>query len=121
MPEDAHTTATAPGAAPLAGKTAGVIGGGPAGMLCAAHLARLGAAVAVFERTEASAAGAVWSISLGRCAKEAIEAAGLSSDFGPELRCVCMHACRRETPGGNAAGAASAAFACYRLHAGVHC
>lgn len=84
-----------PAAAPLAGKTAGVIGGGPAGMLCAAQLARLGARVQVFERTEGTAPSpAVWSISLGRCAKDAIEAAGLSSEFGPELRCACTcHMC----------------------------
>ena len=78
----------------LAGKTVGIVGGGPGGMLCAAHLAWLGAAVEVFERHDPAAVDtskpppAVWSIALGVSAKRAIEAAGLSSDFGPQWQCV---------------------------------
>lgn len=78
----------------LAGKTVGIVGGGPGGMLCAAHLARLGAAVEVFERHDPAAAGegrppqAVWSIAMGAPARKAIAAAGLQSDFGPRYKCV---------------------------------
>ena len=105
-------TANAPGvaeAAPqvLAGKTGGVVGCGPGGMLCAAHLARLGATVEVFERfdpravDESRAPPAVWSIALSDTASAAIAAAGLNPDFGPKWKCApaCMHAlCRREMP-----------------------
>eukprot|EP00892_Ulva_mutabilis_P004958 jgi/Ulvmu1/2834/UM143_0006.1 len=76
---------SAAGAAPqvLAGKTAAVVFGGPAGMLCAAHLARLGASVQVFEsRAEAGSPLAGRTIGLGAMAKHSIEAAGLNSDFG---------------------------------------
>eukprot|EP00892_Ulva_mutabilis_P005934 jgi/Ulvmu1/3712/UM170_0018.1 len=76
----------------LAGKTVAVVGGGPGGMLCAAHLARLGAAVEVFERHDPAAVDrtktppSLWSIALGEPAGNAIEAAGLSADFGPQWR-----------------------------------
>ena len=96
MPEpDVHSGETSQ-AAPqvLAGRTVAVVGGGPAGMLCAAHLARLGAAVEVFESRDPAAADPaqaplpVWSIALGLNAKKAMKAAGLSSDLGPQWRCA---------------------------------
>ena len=93
-----NPSAAAVGPAPqvLAGRTVAVVGGGPGGVLCAAHLARLGAAVDVFESRDPEAVGqgqgkqppAMWSIALGSCAERAIEAAGLSSDFGPQWRCT---------------------------------
>ena len=86
----------------MAGKTVGIAGGGPGGMLCAAQLARLGAAVEVFERHDPEAADtgrpppAVWSIALGTVARRAIEAAGLNPDFGPQWKCVSSE--RRVVP-----------------------
>ena len=68
-----------------------VIGAGPGGMLCAAAFAQQGADVRVFERRSVEEQGAPelgWSIALGRVAREALEAAGLSSDFGPSARCL---------------------------------
>ena len=78
----------------LAGKTAAVVGGGPGGMLCAAHLARLGAAVEVFERHDPAAVDegkpppAVWTIGLAAPATRSVKAAGLNPDFGKKWRCV---------------------------------
>lgn len=78
----------------LAGKTVGIVGGGPGGMLCAAHLARLGAAVEVFERRNNGPKGngkpipAGWNIMLNPIARRAIDSAGISSDFGPMWRCA---------------------------------
>jgi 2-polyprenyl-6-methoxyphenol hydroxylase-like FAD-dependent oxidoreductase len=68
-----------------------VIGGGPAGVLTAAHFAKRGAKVTVYERRTAQqqndpARG--WSIALGEVATGAIEAAGLSADFGVGGMCV---------------------------------
>ena len=76
----------------LAGKTVGIVGGGPGGMLCAAHLAGLGAAVEVFERRNNGPKGqpppAGWNIMLSSIARQAIDSAGISSDFGPMWRCA---------------------------------
>ena len=74
----------------MEGCTVAVIGGGPAGILAAAQFAKLGATVAVYEgrslsRQHAAAQG--WVIALGKVAREAIEAAGLSAGFGPSSRC----------------------------------
>lgn len=68
-----------------------VIGGGPAGVLTAAHFANRGARVAVYERRSLSQQEAPrlgWSITLGDVALGAMEEAGLSADFGPEGLCV---------------------------------
>lgn len=78
----------------LAGKTAAVVGGGPAGMLCAAHLARLGAAVEVLERHDPEAVDkskpppAVWTIGLAAPAKKSMKAAGLNPEFDPKWKCA---------------------------------
>ena len=89
------TAAVEPAPQVLAGKTVGVAGGGPGGMLCAAHLARLGATVEVFERHDPAVATsdppAVWSIILSPALKWVIEAAGISADFGPKWRYRLMH------------------------------
>eukprot|EP00892_Ulva_mutabilis_P005928 jgi/Ulvmu1/3707/UM170_0013.1 len=87
LPAGGSAAAAAPQV--LAGKTVAVVGGGPGGMLCAAHL---GAAVDVFERHDPAAVDrtkpppALWNIALGEPAGNAIEAAGLSADFGPQWR-----------------------------------
>eukprot|EP00892_Ulva_mutabilis_P007319 jgi/Ulvmu1/495/UM001_0503.1 len=68
----------------LDGRKVAVIGGGPGGILCAAHLAKLGAQVTVYERWPATKAWSQpgWNIMLGNVAGKSIQAAGLSSDFG---------------------------------------
>lgn len=74
----------------MQGCTVAVIGGGPAGVLCAAQFAKLGADVTVYERrtlAEQQDPGIGWSIALGGVACQSIEAAGLSSDFGPLKQC----------------------------------
>lgn len=72
----------------MKGTSVAVVGGGPAGMLCAAQFAKHGALVTVFERASEveSEEKSGWNITLGQTAKRAIEAAGLSTDFGPEWR-----------------------------------
>eukprot|EP00892_Ulva_mutabilis_P008249 jgi/Ulvmu1/5797/UM025_0052.1 len=89
----------------LAGRTVGIVGGGPAGLLCAAHMAMHGAEVTVFESREApqtaapepsggggsggdggDAGGRTWNIALGVVSKHAIQAAGLSADLGPQWK-----------------------------------
>eukprot|EP00892_Ulva_mutabilis_P008246 jgi/Ulvmu1/5794/UM025_0048.1 len=68
-------------------KTVGIVGGGPAGMLCAAYMAATGASVRVFERYDpARSAGTGrmrpwWNIGLGPVSKRAIEGAGLEPRF----------------------------------------
>ena len=67
-----------------------VIGGGPAGVLSAAHFAKRGAKVTVYEKRplqKQDAPGRGWSIALGELATHCIEAAGLSADFGAAGRC----------------------------------
>lgn len=67
-----------------------VVGGGPAGIVAAAQFAQLGATVTVYESRSLSkqhAAAQGWVIALGEVAREAIEAAGLSADFGGSSRC----------------------------------
>lgn len=67
-----------------------VIGGGPAGTLCAAQFAKRGARVTVYERKSCDEQVSVrlgWPIALGRMGTDAIDAAGLSSDFGPTYEC----------------------------------
>lgn len=62
-----------------------VIGGGPAGVLSAAHFAKRGAKVTVYETRQLEkqvAPGRGWSIALGDLATRSIEDAGLSADFG---------------------------------------
>jgi 2-polyprenyl-6-methoxyphenol hydroxylase-like FAD-dependent oxidoreductase len=74
----------------MKGCSVAVIGGGPAGTLCAAHFAKRGARVTVYEpRTVAQQTSVQlgWSIAMGRMGTDAIDAAGLSSDFGPTYRC----------------------------------
>lgn len=71
------------------GCTVAVIGGGPAGTLAAAHFAKLGATVTVYERysiTKQNSVALGWVIALGKVACDAIEAAGLSADFGLSAR-----------------------------------
>lgn len=73
-----------------------VIGGGPAGVLCAAQFAKQGANVTVYERrtlAEQQDPGIGWSIALGGVACQSIEAAGLSSDFGPLKRYFSSSLC----------------------------
>lgn len=77
----------------MEGLSIGVIGGGPGGMLCAAAFAQQGACVSVYERRseqEQNLPELGWSIALGGVAREALEAAGLSSDFGPSARCALV-------------------------------
>lgn len=82
----------------LAGRTVGVVGGGPGGMLCAAHLARLGASVEVFERHDPNSEDKsrppppLWSIRLGPNGWQSLVAAGLNPDLGPQWGCGRMHA-----------------------------
>jgi 2-polyprenyl-6-methoxyphenol hydroxylase-like FAD-dependent oxidoreductase len=67
-----------------------VIGGGPGGVLSAAHFASLGARVTVYERStaeERESQNLGWTIALGRVAREAIEHADIPADFGPAARC----------------------------------
>jgi 2-polyprenyl-6-methoxyphenol hydroxylase-like FAD-dependent oxidoreductase len=75
----------------MEGCNVAVIGGGPAGVLCAAHFAKQGANVTVYERrtlAQQQDPGIGWSIALGGVACKALEDAGLSSDFGPQHKCV---------------------------------
>lgn len=68
-----------------------VIGGGPAGVLTAAHFAKHGARVSVYEKRTASEQQAPrlgWTIALGDVATGAIEQAGLSADFGRSGLCA---------------------------------
>lgn len=70
--------------------TVAVIGAGPGGVLCAAAFAQQGADVSVYERRSEQQQAAPelgWSIALGGVARQALEAAGLSSDFDPSGRC----------------------------------
>jgi 2-polyprenyl-6-methoxyphenol hydroxylase-like FAD-dependent oxidoreductase len=74
----------------MLGKVA-VVGGGPAGVISAAALSWLGAQVTVYERRsleEQQSPDPGWAISLGGCAREAIEAAGLSANFGEQYQCA---------------------------------
>jgi 2-polyprenyl-6-methoxyphenol hydroxylase-like FAD-dependent oxidoreductase len=83
----------------LDGKRVVVVGGGPAGMLAAGHMAKLGAHVDVFERQANSKLGtneeddpmapvrAGWNILLGQRARLSLETAGLSAEFPTEDRC----------------------------------
>lgn len=76
----------------MGGCSVAVIGGGPAGTLCAAHFAKRGAHVTVYEPKTLAQQKSVqlgWSIAMGRMGTDAIDAAGLSSDFGPTYRCAC--------------------------------
>lgn len=73
-----------------------VIGGGPAGVLTAAHFAKRGARVTVYEKRtvpQQNVPGLGWSIGLGDVATGAIEAAGLSADFGAAGRCALSSGC----------------------------
>jgi 2-polyprenyl-6-methoxyphenol hydroxylase-like FAD-dependent oxidoreductase len=75
----------------MKGCNVAVIGGGPAGVLTAAHFAKRGAHVTVYERRTAQQQSDPvrgWSIALGDVATDSITAAGLSADFGPEGRFV---------------------------------
>lgn len=66
-----------------------VVGGGPGGLLSAAHFASLGARVAVYERRtaeEQTCSQPGWTIALGRLARDAIEGADVSGDFGPSAQ-----------------------------------
>ena len=75
----------------LEGCDVAVVGGGPAGMLCAAQFAKQGAAVTVYERrtlAQQQDPGIGWSIALGGVSCKAMEDAGLSSEFGPRRRCA---------------------------------
>jgi aspartate oxidase len=67
-----------------------VIGGGPAGTLCAAQFAKRGARVTVYERKyfqEQASVTLGWPIALSRMGTDPIEAAGLSSNFGATQEC----------------------------------
>eukprot|EP00892_Ulva_mutabilis_P001613 jgi/Ulvmu1/11452/UM076_0027.1 len=90
-PRAAATAGAATGAEVMKGKTAAVVGGGPAGLLAAAQLARLGAKVKVFERLSPQdqiIPPSVWAICLGKIAADAIVGAGLNPDFGVQWRAV---------------------------------
>eukprot|EP00892_Ulva_mutabilis_P008247 jgi/Ulvmu1/5795/UM025_0049.1 len=73
-------------------KSVGIIGGGPAGLLCAAYIAATGASVRVFERysptdsAETDQTRPCWNIGLSPVSKRAIEGAGLKSDFRAEFK-----------------------------------
>jgi 2-polyprenyl-6-methoxyphenol hydroxylase-like FAD-dependent oxidoreductase len=67
-----------------------VVGGGPAGCLAAAHLARLGATVTVYEAAPlVTAAGKQpgWMMVLNRVSGEAIVRAGLNPTMSEKYRC----------------------------------
>lgn len=74
----------------MEGSSIVVIGGGPGGMVAAAHFAAMGARVTVYERStyeEQTSSQRGWPIALGDVAKTSIEEAGMSSDFGPSCKC----------------------------------
>jgi 2-polyprenyl-6-methoxyphenol hydroxylase-like FAD-dependent oxidoreductase len=74
----------------MGGKVA-VIGGGPSGLVSAAALAQAGAQVTVYEKRtleQQRTPEQGLAIALGGCAREAIEAAGLSADFGAQHKCA---------------------------------
>jgi 2-polyprenyl-6-methoxyphenol hydroxylase-like FAD-dependent oxidoreductase len=72
----------------LSKKTVAVVGAGPAGVVAAAQLARLGARVDVYERhtPQENALTRGWTIGLSNMARRALEAAHFSTEFPPELR-----------------------------------
>eukprot|EP00892_Ulva_mutabilis_P008251 jgi/Ulvmu1/5799/UM025_0054.1 len=78
----------------LDGKRVAVVGGGPAGMMAAAHVASLGADVDIYERysenkkvPESSRSfRAGWLILLGSGVSKAFDSAGISPDLGEEHR-----------------------------------
>jgi hypothetical protein len=75
----------------LAQKRVAIVGGGPAGVLAAAQMARLGARVDIFEKASGEfedELGSGWIIGLADMAKRAIEDAGLSAKFPENVRCV---------------------------------
>lgn len=77
---------------PMEGQRVGIIGGGPAGMLCAAYMAKNGASVTVLERydpstdTESGQPRPWWNIGLSQISRTAIEGAGLSAEFEPQFK-----------------------------------
>jgi 2-polyprenyl-6-methoxyphenol hydroxylase-like FAD-dependent oxidoreductase len=75
----------------LAEKKVAIIGAGPAGVLTAAHMARLGARVDVYEaakREDLFVRNVDWNIRLNRMSERAIADAGLSTDKPAGLKCV---------------------------------
>ena len=84
-------------AEPMKGRSVGVIGGGPAGMLAAAYMAKSGAMVTVFERYDPSRSSATdrprpwWNIGLSPISRKAIEGAGLCVNFDEQFKCVPFH------------------------------
>lgn len=70
----------------MEGVSVAVVGAGPAGMVSAAQLLKHGASVTVFERSTGNEGSEGWNMTLGKTSKAAIEAAGLSPDFGPACR-----------------------------------
>lgn len=92
-------------AGPLEGKKVGIIGGGPAGMLCAAYMAKHGATVTVLERydpsqdTDSGKPRPWWNIGLSTVSKTAIEGAGLTADFEAQFRrAPCAARCSSGLP-----------------------
>ena len=76
-----------------------IVGGGPGGVLCATHLARLGATVEVFERLDPAGEGATdlppnaWVIGLSPIAQRAMEAAGINPDMGTKWKYALSEIC----------------------------